>query len=467
MRESALFRKFFVGATAALLFVLPCFAEFDFYSIPDSAEIRKSIEDTWLTAPVSQVMDNPAFVTKNSYGTSFEVRWEETESELQIIVAPESYLDVNVLRDGAASPRKERRIVYPKNAPGSWVLTRDKATGKKLKICYYFNKNADVFIQFREDEKKTYADMMVFDSFVCRSIPVGIKFDRLYAASFSDIYRYTAKTVPWNYVNATLRQYHPSLQMINVIRDLQKNFKYIDDVCYDDNGIPVYITSGETVKDGFDKPLDSSRIYFGNAGFIKWIIDGIVEPITAQNISLSEITVPTVTYDDLGKNGVLSQKWNLSFALDWTRNLAARCLSMRNSREYTYKTGGVDVTIEPFVFYKDGDSVKSSTGYIEDTGYQVRDLKSLLYVLGVTEPSWFYIAAIRESSEVSHEDMTFNKCAVFFPYFDDDGFFECSVFENGQELSLDEFIKKYGTKNTFVHLERVRATDDFYPKTVN
>jgi len=459
-RKSALFKKILIGATAALLFNFPCFAEFDFYSIPDSADIRQNILDSWLKAPVSEVRRKSAEIVQNEAGVNFEVRYEENDDELCIVVAPQSKLRIDIYKEGISSSQSIEKNVYPKNSPGSWILYRDKSSGKPLRICYYFNPNADVYVQFRSEETKIYADMLIYDFYAIRSAPVGVSLNRLYTCSFADVYGFTKKILPWEYGFIVTGQYHPSLQMIEVIRQSLNKIKYTEDSCYDKQGKLYSIT-----KESLIEADNEDYLYLSDAGFDKWIIDGIVEPITGENTDVKKLLNPTIVYDYLGKNGVLSQKYNLSFSLDWTRNLAALCLSMRTNKEYTYKTGGVDVTISPFVFYNNEGRICSTSGYLSNTGYEINQLKSLMYILSVTEPSWFYLLAIREASDVSYEDMAFNKSAVLFPYFDDDGQFGCVVFENGIEMSLDEFIKKYSENNVFVHIERVKATDDFFPKT--
>ena len=65
--------------------------------------------------------------------------------------------------------------------------------------------------------------------------------------------------------------------------------------------------------------------------------------------------------------------------------------------------------------------IVNSTGYVENTGYQVRCLKAMLYILAVTEPETFYFGAVRETDRRSPEVKVFNECCVFFPYFDDKG----------------------------------------------
>ena len=164
--------------------------------------------------------------------------------------------------------------------------------------------------------------------------------------------------------------------------------------------------------------------------------------------------------------------------MDWNRNLAAKALSSRSVRgNFTYKDGGVDVTVHPFVsIAKTGEPSKTlpgatqnlgtllapAVGYVQDIGYQIEELKALLYVLSVTEPSWFYLGAVRHTSLSKPDESVFDSTAVFFPYFTDAGVFDCYVFQSGKELTLDQFISQ--NPNITIHLERVRATEGFLPR---
>ena len=202
-------------------------------------------------------------------------------------------------------------------------------------------------------------------------------------------------------------------------------------------------------------------------GFLKWVADGIIEPATGSYTNLGNMVAPTVNYSSLGKKGVISQSWNLSLTLDCCRNLAVDALNARSTkRSYKYKMGasdetGVDVTVEPFVsdIVKDGEL--RSIGYIKDTGYTVSELKSLLYVLAVTESQYIYFGAIKSYSKETGSDSVFNNCAVLLPYFDDNGRFDCIVFEQGKEYTLDAFIELHDS--SYVHLERVKSSDYFQP----
>ncbi|MBQ0039144.1 MAG: hypothetical protein KBS64_01795, partial [Treponema sp.] len=203
------------------------------------------------------------------------------------------------------------------------------------------------------------------------------------------------------------------------------------------------------------------RHFLSGAGFIKWIIDGIVEPSRGYGTEVVKLTQPTFEFNPVGKSGVISQQWNLTFTLDWCRNLASEAYEVRSSREGNFRTAGLDVNHNWFASDIVNGQLVNSAGYIKNTGYSVDRIKSMLYVLAVTEPDWFYLGAVRQGSKIKPDELVFNNCVAFFPYFDKNGKFGCFIFDQGEEITLDKFIEKYS--GAYVHLERVKATEAFFP----
>ncbi len=455
-------KRFCVFFAFIFLFLSSSFADYNSLNIPDSAEIRRTILETWLSSPISEVRRYEDELRLNKIGEEFQIRLEENGEEVCIIVAPRSVLDVNLINGD--SLRTVRAAVYPKGALGSWILYRDIKTGNPLRVEWHFVSDPEVFIQFRTDGKKTLADLLVFGSFVAHSIPLGIPLERLFTASFQEVINWTEKTVPWNEVLAPLDSYNDTIVMASMIKDNLASILFMDDACYDEVGKLRSITTGELVspKDEFGVPLmDNSKHTLSGAGFLKWIIDGMVEPITGRGTKISDLVMPTSDFDPVGKMGVMSQEWNLMFTLDWCRNLAAASYSSHSRRDVSFENAGVDVNKDFFALDLAGNSVIGDTGYLKNSGYKIEVLKPILYVLAVTEPSYFYLVAIRQPSYIKPDELVFNNCAVIFPYFANNGKFGCFIFEQGEEISLEDFLKRH--QGTYIHLERVKSTDSFFP----
>ena len=247
--------------------------------------------------------------------------------------------------------------------------------------------------------------------------------------------------------------------MAAVINQKCTKILYTDDAMYDENNNLIKITTSEPL------PIDAKedRFYLSSAGFAKWIADGIVKPITGTQLNRSSLIVETVKVNDTSWQGKFSRRYPLYFSLDWVRNLSSKIISVYTGKNYNFKNSGVDVTRNLFSAINTPDGIKSQVTFIENTGYSVSALKSLLYVLAATESGSFYFGAIRETDRtVSPEIKVFNDCAAFFPYFDEKGVFGCYVFINGKPKSLDDFILYYS--QDYVYFTRVRATERFYPE---
>jgi hypothetical protein len=419
-------------------------------AFPDSSLVRAKLE-AWLTQPLSEVRGMRNEIHTSESGQVFQVRMEELESSFNIIVAPRQEMIVDVYSDDGVY--SELTYAYVSNSPGAWALSRDSATGKPLAITYYFLPDSNVFARVTPGEQKCYVDLVIFDSYIVRRVEMGIPFERLYSASLGDLRAWTP-SIPWYYVARRSANYEDTRQMIEVIRKNQKRFVFAPDAAYNELGESVEILTGER-RVLEQSAAASNKLEFSDAGFLKWIIDGLAHQYTQQGISVSSLTKQTVNYKTGSFQGVLATRYNLSFALDWTRNLAAAMLSVKKGKTYVALNSGVDVALEPF-------ALSPHTTYTPHSGYPAQGLLPLLYVLAVTEPDVFYLAAIRQTDYVSPEVHFFSRCAAIFPYIDSAGRFRASVFENGNELSLSQFIEKY--KKDSIHLTRVQASMRFLPQ---
>lgn len=433
---------------------LPVFAAYNKLGVPDSSEIRNGLEEVWFTAPLSAIRNNPPEIRNNDNGDKFQIRLEENDSTFNVFVAPHAVMNVSVFSDKGM--HIEKQDVYPGDAAGSWVLIRDKKTGAPLRIRYYFVRNSEVFVQFTPKGKIALADLVIFGNYAARGVPTGMPFEKFYTASFGDVMTITETKLPWNYVLIDKDMYHSIKQMCAVIREKLPNIQLAPDAMFNENNELIHISTGKPFENSEEKVLLSS------AGFVKWIADGLVEPMAGGMIKRDPLIKETVQVKENGHQGVLSQKYDLFFSLNWIRNLASAVMSVYSGTTYLFNQSGVDVTINPFASTISDVGVANIVTFIENSGYTVSVLRSLLYVLAATEPGNFYFGAIRGTDRtVSPEIKAFNDCVVFFPYFQDDGGFACSVFMNGRELSLEDFCLFHS--DDFVYLTRVKSSEQFFP----
>ena len=448
-------RKIIAGLVL-LMSVFPVFAAYNSWGIPDSSEIRKGLKERWFEASLDAVRMNLPEIYDNNAGEKFQVRLEESDTTYMIYVAPCSVINVNVYSSKGVT--KQQQEVYPGDAPGSWVLVRDKKTDAAIRIRWYFSVNSDVYVQFTPYGKTSLADMVIFGNYASKGAPTGVAFTALYSLSFEEILNMTKISLPWNYVTIDDEKYSSVLQMAGMIQKNLGKIMFVEDAMYDENNELVQITSGRPFNQA---DTDNTKRYLSSAGFVKWIADGLVEPIAGSKLKREPLLVETVSVKENGYQGVLSQKYNLFFSLDWIRNLAAALVSVNTGKVYMYNESGADVTINPFAATIGAAGTVNTVTFIEDTGYNVSVLKSLLYVLAASEPGNFYFGALRETDKtVTPEIKVFNDCLVFFPYFSNKAF-GCFVFMNGRAVSLEDFCMIYA--DDYVYLTRARASDRFFP----
>ena len=473
-------KKIFLFFCAALFFATSfLFAEYNSFGIPDSSEIRKKLKREWFEGPLSELRTFGTEICKNSVGIEFQVSIEEQEDTFILIVAPRSEVKVNLYDSSGMHVKTE--YTYSSGSPGSWILVRDKKSGAPILARYYFAKDSEVYIQFRADKKKScFADMLIFNSYAARAVPLGIPFEKFYTASLAEIHDFTKRTLPWNYVIAakTLSKeesqnlrtydgiYDESLVMIQSIRENLDDIVYLDDTIYDEHGNPVSLENGKAKI--IPKEYENN-LTLCSQGFVKWIVDGIVEPLAGSYLRREPLLVETVDLQATGYQGIKATSYNINSALDWTRNLAAAAASVVARKVILYKDSGVDVTEEPFAAGITEKGIVNMAGYIKNSGYRVAYLKQLLYVLAARYPDYFYLAAIRQTDAGEKIDTRiFNECAVIFPYFDTNGAFRTVVFYDGKEYGLEEFCDACLNNNAgdvFVHLVRVRTTAKYYLQT--
>lgn len=435
------------------------FAAYNSLGIPDSAEIRANLRDNWFEAPLPLVRNNPPEFVFNDSAQKFKVFMEESDTTFNIFVSPQTYIDVTIIDDKGS--RTENQEFYPGDGQGTFVLVRDKKTGKPLRIRYYFLKNSEVYVQFSPKNKTALADFVMFGNYAARGVSTGIPFDYFYSSSIEQVIKLTEEKLPWNYVLVNPNSYYDVQQMIGVIREKLPNIKYRFDTMIDEYGRQIYVSTGEPYE--YEAEDDTKKLYLSSVGFLKWIGDGIVEPISGGHLKRSPLIIPTVDVKNTGHQGILSQNYDLYFSLNWIRNLASAIISVYSGSTYLFSESGVDVTTNPFASTITDTGVENIVTFIENSGYSIGVLKSLLYVLAATEPNTFYFGAIRGTNKaVTPEVKAFNECVAFFPYFISDGAFECSVFLNGKEMNLDQFIMLY--EDDFVYLTRVKADRQFYPQ---
>ncbi len=409
---------------------------YDLY--PDSHTVREEIVSTWFSEPISVIRDKSSEILQTNIGDYFLVRAEEYNGLMEIIVSPLVIQTFNIVEydelvtSEKSTHKNDVKIeTWPKDALGSWILYRDVVTGIPVKIRQYIMPDSEIYIEFYPGSK-TSATFSLYGGLVAYQVPVSLDFESLYTASIKEV-KTATKHFPWEYAEVYNKIYSDITVMISTIRD----------------SLPKI---GNKISDADDSEFV----------FLKWIIDGLVSPLIGGDLFLDSLENQTIEQD-------LSYptRANAYLSLNYVRNLATACLSAETGINYTPATSNVDVDIKPFAFFVEDNGAKKRVQYLNDNGYETQLLKSVLYVLATTEPQLFYLGAVRESEKIEitnkkFEQFSYNHAVVFFPWFDSKGRFSITVFQDGKELTFDQFSEKY--ENCFIHLVRVKSSMNFFPE---
>ncbi|MGP1594155.1 MAG: hypothetical protein ACTTH8_02785 [Treponema sp.] len=431
--------------------------------IPDSAEVRKRITDTWFEAPIQTVMTLLPETYTDSKGYSFKVSGklaEDTAGCYVISVVPE--LTDYGLHGESLVPQ------------GTWKLYRSIDTGLPHFIKIYPRENSALSIFLRPAVKKahtgkSFVDVNLYNAYVRKDIAIGLDFKLLYSLALSELRLLTDDVIPWGLFDPPLI-YSAVESMSNLVQARMFQLVFIEDTCFDQDGNPVYITDAspqreEAITAALRIDQIRSEILGGvdSAGFVKWVVDGMIRPISGKGTILTSLKRPTDAPHTHFSTPYLEER-NLFFGLDWIRNLAAAALSLNLGRTVYPQTAGIDVTFCPFALTnsiplslsENTVSIPPFLGYEKNAGYQVTYLNALLYYLAITEPGHFYLGCINRSvgNPSLREYLT---TAVFFPYFDSWGSFHLDVFEDGKQISVEEYIQR--NSDAYAALVRIRAPE--------
>lgn len=433
--------------------LISLYAIIDIPSPNESAEIRKNSLEQWILAPIDVIALQQPQVCRNTAGQVFQIRVEETSDSYVIAVLP--------FTNGQ----------YMLSGEGSWFLYRNKKTGNPTHIRLYPIDDSEIYIQLYYSDSKVFADFLLYGAYAARGVPLGITFERLYSLPLKDLKRITAQSLPWQYTEIISSLYGNTKLMVDVIRSNLSRFEYLNDTGYNAKGEPIFISTEKPRPMIFDGeqgnniPKGTEKLYVSSAGFVKWIIDGLVKPLVGNGLILNSLKAPTVQTEGTHMEPYITTR-EPYFLLDWVRHLASGYSSASSGRTLLPSLSGTDVTIEPFsemsVYIDDTRKVVNTVGYMPNAGYRSEILKPLLYVLAINEPDRFFLGAVRTAYGNNPTLPQFLQAVAFFPYFDSDNVFQVAVFANGKELFFEEFIAQ--NKGNFVHLERAKSSSEFYPQ---
>ena len=432
--------------------------------ISDDSLLRIKLKDSWLLESPGRVLSQRPIIEYLESGERVKVGTENGREEFMVIFSREMMGGRIAADNNPALPRRGTGQ-FPGWAQGSWMLTRRKDTGAGTLIRIFLRSDQYTYVQFRPfNAEKCWMDAVLYGGYVVRSLPVAVPFERLYTMPLNDILKLAGDKFPRRYFDPDPVYYRDSRKFIAQVRANLSALRFADDGAIDENGNYVFIETMQR-QNAASQGLNCS-------GFTKWLIDGILRPVTGERLSIAPLKAP------FGERGSLfTEHWEERrdpyFGLDWIRNLASeangtlRSDAYRALDEFEVRSNNFSSVL---ISTNRTFAVNSYPGFFGEAGYGIEGLHPLLYTMAIDEPFKFYLAAV--NTEIGETITPANlrgtprlrqyfHVAALVPYFDEYGVFKIAVFESAAETSFNAFKSRY--PNHFVNLVQIPVVTDFAP----
>ncbi|MCL2185292.1 MAG: hypothetical protein FWB86_05480 [Treponema sp.] len=420
--------------------------------ISDDSILRNNLKDAWFLDTARNVLARNPRIEYLETGERVQVSATEGREEFIVIISREQMSGIERRASGN----------FPGWAQGSWMLTRRKDTGAGTLIRIFLRSDQNTHIQFRPfDNEKCLMDAVVYGAYLTRSLPVAVPFERLYTMPLNDIIKLIEGKFPLKYFEPDIAIYKDTRTFISLVREKIIGLRFADDGAIDENGNYVLIKTLQQ--------QTPSAAGLNCSGFAKWLIDGMLRPVTGKRLQVTPLSAP---FGDRGSSFTVNweERKDVFFGLDWIRNLAAQANTVLRSPAY-----GV---LDEFEIRNNNFSLirvnqnrtfidHTYPGFLPEAGYGIEGLRPLLYTLAIEEPYSFYLAAVNTefstptSLRGTPRLRQYFHIAALVPYFDEYGTFGIAVFESAAETSFNAFRNRY--PRHFVNLVKIPVTNRFEP----
>ena len=414
--------------------------------VSDDSLLRNRLKDSWFIESPARVLSRRPTIEYLETGERVEVRVMEGRDEFMVLLSREMMSGRIATDNNPAMPRRGTGM-FPGWAQGSWMLTRRKDTGAGVLIRVFPRSDQYTYIQFHPlSIDKCMMDVVLYGGYIIRSMPVAVSFERLYTMPLNEVLKLAGEKFPIHYFNPDPILYRDHRRFVEQVRTHLGSLRFADDGAIDENGNYVFI---ETLQ-----PQNPATAGLNCSGFSKWLIDGILRPVTGRRLTVAPLKAPFA-----GRGSSFTANWedrrDPYFGLDWIRNLAAEANGVLRSARYR--------SLEEFEVRNDNFSLvmvngnnsfvtQSYPGFLGEAGYGIEGLHPLLYTLAIEQPFSFYLAAVNAEigAPTTPSNLTgtprlrqYYHIAALVPYFDEFGIFRIVVFESAAETSFNAFRTRY------------------------
>jgi hypothetical protein len=285
---------------------------------------------------------------------------------------------------------------------------------------------------------KSLLDVVVYDAFVVRGLATGISFKDLLTMPLNEVLDSLGNKFPRRYFEPDPAASRDVRSLVAAVRSALPALSFTDDGALDENSCYVFI------KDGVPQNGSGETGGLNCSGFAKWLVDGILSPLTGRRLSIAPLKTHTVEGpSSLTQNYADSRdSW---FGLDWTRNLALEVWrAIRGPASATLRNIEVrEAAFAALIDRQRGGAVRGYPGYLANAGFGIEGLRPLLYTLAVDQPGCIYLASVNVERGPAPRMRQHYHVAVLVPWFNEYGVFQTAVFESAAETSLARFMAQH------------------------
>ena len=179
-------------------------ADLPTHKIEDDSSLRISLEASWFKdIPARVIAKRPEIYTLRG-GKRVQVRIEtslQNRDEFAIVLA------------------REQNGAFSSWAQGSWSLIRrrdNNPQGSRIRV--FLRSDYNTYVQFRPfSAEKSFLDVVLYDSFVVRSVPIPIPFERLYVLPVEEALAAAGAQFPRRYFDPEPGMYADSRAFIAAV----------------------------------------------------------------------------------------------------------------------------------------------------------------------------------------------------------------------------------------------------------
>lgn len=410
------------------------------HDIQENNDIRKALFDSLLNAAIAQVDKFGSRQINNSWGL-WDVSVSRNKDAAYISLVP------------------ERNKEFSGYSQGTWIIKRSAANGAFIQAKIFLKSDPGIFARIYPNGSRSTMDIIVFGAVLYKEVPIALPFEEVLRSPFSRIRNLCAPVVDWQLFSPDPALYSELRKLEAAVRKELPSLAYADDAAIDFDGRKVLISTLEEQHEPYG--LNCS-------GFVKWLTDGILYPITGTYLSVDSMKERMIGLRGSSMTINFEEKLDPFFGLDWSRALAKAAWSgfYPSLRNQSLLSNDVNEALFALQLNDAKQSV-SDPEYIayadnfDDAGFDIRGLKAALFLLASREPGRFYLAQFNTRDEAPPRLRRYFHIAALFPYFAEDGTFNVAVFESAEETSLEAVLKR---SYEFVKLVKMPSSGSFIPQ---